>query len=114
MVTRAARPLLAVEPGQALLEEALAPVPDRRDREAHLARDRGVVNAVRRRQHDARSPHQALRRGPRPNQIDQAGSLDRGQLDLLLAWPAHAAPPAARDQHAAKQNIINVISGTLH
>ena len=42
MVARPARPLLAIEPRQTLLEEPLAPVPDRRDREPDLTRDRGI------------------------------------------------------------------------
>ena len=68
----------------------------------------------RRGQHDARSTRQALRCGPRPHQIAQARSLGLGQLDLLLARPAHAAPPAARRQHASAPHILHVISGTLH
>ena len=86
MVARPARPLLAIEPRQTLLEEPLAPVPGAGSRARPRARSR-YLSARRRGQHDARSAHQALRCAPRPHQIAQARSLGPGQLDLLLAPP---------------------------
>jgi hypothetical protein len=69
MAARATRPLLAVEPGQAMLEETLAPVADRRDRQPELAGDRGVGGAVSRGQHDPRPANQSVRRRPRPHKL---------------------------------------------
>ena len=53
-------PGFAVEPGQALLEPDLAPVADRRVRNAEAICDRRVGLARRGREDDLRSPHEAM------------------------------------------------------
>jgi hypothetical protein len=100
MAARAPRPLLTVEPGQTLLEEPLAPVADRRDREADIPRDLGVRGALCRCEHDPRPAHQTMRCRPRADQIAQTVPLRLTQLDFLLARPPHAAPPQAQKQRA--------------
>ena len=79
VAARPTRPLLAIEPGQAMLEEALAPVANCRDREAELAGDRGVGDALSRGQHDPRPPHQPMRCRPRPHKLAELAPL---KLDL--------------------------------
>jgi hypothetical protein len=114
MAARAPGPLLTVEPGQTLLEEPLAPVTDRWDREADLPRDLGVRAALCRCEHDPCPAHQTMRCRPRADQIAQTVPLHLSQLDLLFPRPAHNAPPEAQEQHATAPPVAHVISGTLH
>jgi hypothetical protein len=49
--------------------------------------------------------------GARPHQIAQARSLGPGQLDLLLARPAHGAPPVAGISMPLHQGFYTLFLG---
>ena len=89
---RPARPRLIHQPVQPIAREPVAPLADRRDRHAQIARDLAAARTLGRSEHDPRTQRQRLRGRPTPRPGLQLLTLTLGELNRNCDGRRHEKP----------------------